>query len=75
MSITLLVVLVIWTDPVFGSMANVLSVFFVALADRLVWDLSPSMATYAGGLLIFVAFGMLGWDSLVEKKKGHGHGK
>ncbi|CAK1363318.1 hypothetical protein CB0940_04587 [Cercospora beticola] len=66
--ITLLVVLVIWTDPVFGSMANVLSVFFVALADWLVWDLSPSLATYIGGSFIFVAFGMLAYDTLGEKK-------
>ena len=69
MSITLLVVLVIWTDPVFGSMANVLSVFFVAIADWLVWGLSPSLATYIGGALIFVAFGLLSWDTLGEKKK------
>lgn len=67
-SITLLVVLVIWTDPVFGSMANVLSVFFVALADWLVWGLAPSFATYIGGALIFVAFGLLSWDTLGEKK-------
>lgn len=66
--ITLLVVLVIWTDPVFGSMANVLSVFFVALADWLVWDLTPSLATYIGGGCIFVAFGMLSYDTLGEKK-------
>ncbi|CAK4026622.1 DUF6 domain [Lecanosticta acicola] len=63
-SITLLAVLVVWTDPVFGSMANVLSVFFVALADWVVWGLSPSLATYIGGALIFVAFGMLTWDTL-----------
>ncbi|KJX96432.1 DUF6 domain protein [Zymoseptoria brevis] len=68
-SITLLVVLVIWTDPVFGSMANVLSVFFVALADWVVWGFSPSFATYTGGALIFVAFGLLSYDSLVVKKR------
>ncbi|KAI5359783.1 putative EamA domain, solute carrier family 35 member F3/F4 [Septoria linicola] len=67
--ITLLVILVIWTDPVFGSMANVLSVFFVALADWLVWGLSPSLATYIGGGLIFVAFVMLAYDTLGEKKQ------
>lgn len=50
-------------------MANVLSVFFVALADWFVWDLSPSMATYAGGMLIFIAFGMLSWDTLVVAKR------
>ncbi|KAK4496546.1 hypothetical protein PRZ48_012526 [Zasmidium cellare] len=68
-SITLLVVLVIWTDPVFGSMANVLSVFFVALADWLVWGLSPSLATYIGGALIFVAFTLLSWETLGDKEK------
>lgn len=68
-AITLLVILVIWTDPVFGSMANVLSVFFVALADWIVWGLSPSLATYVGGALIFVAFGGLAYDTLSEKKR------
>lgn len=41
----------------------------MALADWMVWGLSPSIATYAGGALIFVAFGLLSWDSLVVKKK------
>jgi drug/metabolite transporter (DMT)-like permease len=62
-------VLVIWTDPVFGSMANVLSVFFVALADWVVWGLSPSLATYIGGALIFIAFSMMAYDTLGEKKE------
>ncbi|KXT17091.1 hypothetical protein AC579_4315 [Pseudocercospora musae] len=68
LSLTLLAVLVIWTDPVFGSMANVLSVFFVALADWLAWGIAPSLPTYIGGAMIFVAFGMLGYDTLGEKK-------
>lgn len=62
-SITTLVVLVIWTGPIFGSFANVLSVFFVALADWVVFGLSPTLATYAGGVLIVVGFGMLAWDT------------
>ncbi|KXL51569.1 hypothetical protein M433DRAFT_59999 [Acidomyces richmondensis BFW] len=62
-SITLLVILVIWTDPIFGSFANVLSVFFVAIADWLVFGLTPSIATYVGGAVIIVAFGLLAWDT------------
>lgn len=88
MSINLLVVLVIWTDPIFGSMANVyvcshyyqnraecaanqfrLSVFFVALADWVVFGLSPSIATYVGGLMIMIAFGLLAKHTLGEKKQ------
>lgn len=62
--------LVIWTDPVFGSFANVLSVFFVALADWLVFDLTPSIATYAGGALVITAFGLLVWDTFVGSPGG-----
>lgn len=50
-------------------MANVLSVFFVALADWFVWGLSPSLATYIGGALILVAFGALSWDTIAVGKK------
>lgn len=67
-SITLLMVLVIWTDPIFGSMANVLSVFTVAIADWYLFGLKPSGATYFGGVLIMVAFGGLAWDTM---KRGH----
>lgn len=69
-SITLLVVLVIWTSPTFGSMANVLSVFTVAIADWLIFGLAPSLATYAGGVLIVVAFGLLAWDTFKMEKRG-----
>ncbi|KAF2766271.1 hypothetical protein EJ03DRAFT_330235 [Teratosphaeria nubilosa] len=72
-SITLLAVLVIWTDPIFGSFANVLSVFFVALSDWLFFDLSPSIATYAGGALVVVAFSLLAWDTFAGGgTTGHG---
>lgn len=47
---------------------NRLSVFFVALADWVVFGLSPSIATYVGGALIFVAFGLLTKETLGEKK-------
>ncbi|KAK4575377.1 hypothetical protein LTR86_001231 [Recurvomyces mirabilis] len=67
-SITLLAVLVVWTDPVFGSFANVLSVFFVALSDWMIFGLSPSLATYAGGGLVIVAFSLLTWDTFLAKK-------
>jgi drug/metabolite transporter (DMT)-like permease len=43
-------------------------VFFVALADWLVFGLSPSIVTYVGGALIMVAFGLLAKDTLGEKK-------
>ncbi|KAI7548879.1 hypothetical protein KC331_g4139 [Hortaea werneckii] len=62
-SITLIVVLVIWTGPIFGSFANVLSVFFVAIADWIFFGLNPSPATYGGGVLIVVGFGLLAWDT------------
>ncbi|KAK4610216.1 hypothetical protein CLAFUW4_13671 [Fulvia fulva] len=65
-AMTLLVILVIWTNPVFGSMANVLSVFFVALADWMLWGIVPSMATYIGGALIFIGFGLLSYETLSE---------
>lgn len=71
-AIQLLVVLVVWTDPVFGSMANVLSVFAVAVADWFVFGLAPSLATYIGGALIIVAFAMLTKDTLGSG--GHGKG-
>ena len=67
-AVNLLVVLVIWTDPVFGSMANVLAVFFVALGDWVVFHLAPSLATYIGGAMIMVAFGLLAKDTLGVKK-------
>ncbi|KAK1089182.1 hypothetical protein LTR48_000849 [Friedmanniomyces endolithicus] len=67
-SITMLAVLVVWTDPVFGSFANVLSVFFVALSDWLLFGLTPSLATYVGGGLVIVAFSLLTWDTFVGKK-------
>ena len=67
-AIQLLVVLVVWTDPVFGSMANVLSVFAVALGDWFVFGLSPSLATYIGGVLIIIAFAMLTKDTLGSGK-------
>ncbi|TKA64459.1 hypothetical protein B0A55_10396 [Friedmanniomyces simplex] len=67
-SITMLAVLVVWTDPVFASFANVLSVFFVALSDWLLFGLTPSFATYVGGGLVIVAFSLLTWDTFVGKK-------
>jgi drug/metabolite transporter (DMT)-like permease len=73
-SITLLAVLVIWTDPIFGSFANVLSVFFVALADWLVFGLQPSLATYVGGALVVVAFGLLAWDTFGAGPHGRSKG-
>jgi drug/metabolite transporter (DMT)-like permease len=45
-----------------------LSVFFVAVADWLLFGLDPSLATYAGGCLIIVAFALLAKEEL-------GHGK
>nr|POE85582.1 hypothetical protein CFP56_43899 [Quercus suber] len=68
LSITLLVVLVIWTGPIFGSMANVLTVFSVAMADWIVFGLEPSLATYVGGMVIVIAFALLTWDVFREQK-------
>jgi drug/metabolite transporter (DMT)-like permease len=45
-----------------------LSVFFVAVADWLLFGLNPSLATYAGGSLIMIAFVLLAKEEL-------GHGK
>ena len=45
-----------------------MSVFFVAIADWLLFGLVPSIATYAGGVIIIVAFVLLARDEL-------GHGK
>ena len=45
-----------------------LSVFFVAVADWFLFGIDPSLATYAGGSLIIVAFGLLAKEEL-------GHGK
>lgn len=67
--ITLLVVLVIWTDPIFGSMANVLSVLSVAMADWVVFGLKPSVATYTGGGVVLVAFGLMAWDTFRAKRR------
>jgi drug/metabolite transporter (DMT)-like permease len=46
-----------------------LTVFSVALADWVVFGLSPSIATYVGGALIIVAFGLLTKETLGDKKK------
>jgi len=62
-SITTLAVLVVWTDPVFGSFANVLSMAFVAFNDWLIFGLAPSMATYIGGGVVVLAFGLLSWET------------
>jgi len=45
-----------------------LSVFFVALADWFVFGLKPSIATYVGGAMIFVAFVLLTKHTLGESK-------
>ncbi|EMC97737.1 hypothetical protein BAUCODRAFT_33463 [Baudoinia panamericana UAMH 10762] len=68
MSINLLAVLVVWTDPVFGSFANVLSVFFVALADWILFGLTPSFPTYVGGGVVIVAFALLSWDTFRHQR-------
>ncbi|WPG98372.1 Hypothetical protein R9X50_00116200 [Acrodontium crateriforme] len=65
-AITSLVLLVIWTDPIFGSMANVLAVFAVAVADWFFWDKVPPAATYIGGIIIVLGFGLLAWDTFRE---------
>lgn len=71
LSITLLAVLVVWTDPVFGSFANVLSMVFVGFADWMVFGLEPSRATYLGGGVVVVAFGVLAWETFGGKGGRH----
>ncbi|KAF2718618.1 hypothetical protein K431DRAFT_230504 [Polychaeton citri CBS 116435] len=63
-AITALAILVIWTNPIFASVASLLSVFFTALGDWYVFGLIPSFATYIGGIVIMVAFGLLASDTL-----------
>lgn len=48
-----------------------LSVFAVAIADWFVFGLSPSIATYVGGVMIIIAFGLLARDTLGSESKKH----
>lgn len=45
-----------------------LSVFFVAIADWLLFGLVPSLATYIGGALIIVAFVLFAREELSSGK-------
>ncbi|KAJ2892752.1 hypothetical protein MKZ38_009421 [Zalerion maritima] len=59
-------VLISLTSPVLSSVAALLTIFIVALADWALTGGPPSAAALAGGLLIVVAFGMLSWSSWRE---------
>ena len=45
-----------------------LSVFFVAIADWLLFGLVPSLATYVGGALIIIAFVLFAREELSSGK-------
>ncbi|KAK4104437.1 hypothetical protein N658DRAFT_418590 [Parathielavia hyrcaniae] len=59
-------VLISLTSPVLSSVASLLTIFIVAIADWL-WTGTPlSPAAIFGGLLISAAFGMLSWSTWRE---------
>ncbi|KAK4121228.1 hypothetical protein N657DRAFT_682885 [Parathielavia appendiculata] len=59
-------VLISLTSPVLSSVAALLTIFIVAIADWL-WTGTPlSAAAILGGLLIIAAFGMLSWSTWRE---------
>lgn len=46
-----------------------LAIFVVEIADNILYGFLPSWATYAGGVLIVVAFGLLAHDTLAGGHK------
>lgn len=59
-------IITVWTNPVFASFANVLSMFLVVLGDWLVFGIVPPIAAFLGGALVMVAFAVLAWDTFRE---------
>jgi drug/metabolite transporter (DMT)-like permease len=59
-------VLISLTSPVLSSVAALLTIFIVALADWFVTGTPLSAAAVFGGLLIIAAFGMLSWSTWRE---------
>ncbi|TPX06732.1 uncharacterized protein E0L32_002228 [Thyridium curvatum] len=59
-------VLISLTSPVLTSVASLLTIFIVAVADWLVSGEPPAAAAMAGGCMIIVAFLMLSWSTWRE---------
>jgi len=59
-------VLISLTSPVLSSVASLLTIFIVAMADWFLTGEPLSLAAVAGGGLIIVAFGMLSWSTYRE---------
>ncbi|KAI1140017.1 NADP-dependent oxidoreductase domain-containing protein [Hypoxylon sp. FL0543] len=59
-------VLISLTSPVLSSVAALLTIFIVAVADWLITGQSMSAAAVAGGCMIVVAFLMLSWSTWRE---------
>ncbi|KAI6090645.1 hypothetical protein F4821DRAFT_228715 [Hypoxylon rubiginosum] len=59
-------VLISLTSPVLSSVAALLTIFIVAVADWLITGQSMSAAAIAGGCMIVVAFLMLSWSTWRE---------
>ncbi|KAI1422914.1 hypothetical protein F5Y12DRAFT_759932 [Xylaria sp. FL1777] len=59
-------VLISLTSPVLSSVAALLTIFIVAIADWVVTGEAPSFAALAGGAMIIVAFLVLSWSTWRE---------
>ncbi|KAI0390534.1 hypothetical protein F5Y17DRAFT_461654 [Xylariaceae sp. FL0594] len=62
-------VLISLTSPVLSSVAALLTIFIVALADWAIAGETPGPAALAGGLLIVAAFGVLAWSTWREMRE------
>ncbi|RYP74144.1 hypothetical protein DL771_003202 [Monosporascus sp. 5C6A] len=66
-------VLISLTSPVLSSVAALLTIFIVALADRLVFGETLSPAAVSGGCMIVVAFVLLSWSTWREITEDAAH--
>ncbi|RYP44685.1 hypothetical protein DL768_008870 [Monosporascus sp. mg162] len=66
-------VLISLTSPVLSSVAALLTIFIVALADRLVFGETLSPAAISGGCMIVVAFALLSWSTWREMTEDAAH--
>ncbi|KAI1336658.1 hypothetical protein F5Y15DRAFT_198801 [Xylariaceae sp. FL0016] len=67
-------VLISLTSPVLSSVAALLTIFIVAVADWLITGDSMSFAAITGGCMIIVAFLMLSWSTWREMTEESSHG-
>ncbi|KAK0721007.1 hypothetical protein B0H67DRAFT_486262, partial [Lasiosphaeris hirsuta] len=65
-------VLISLTSPVLSSVAALLTIFIVAIADWLWTGQPPSAAALFGSLLIVAAFAMLSWSTWLEMVEEEG---